>query len=625
MKFGKKIRLEQYSQWADQHLNYKSLKHILRTGPYDAFLEQLTKEIAKVNNFYHSKEAEYNEMLLDITRELDEEEDEDEDPDNREHPEEQLEQLMKLCKQIDLLRKYVLLNSLAVSNACKKYKKKAKKTPPQALLDKQTYTNSMLMQQMLQEIDRVSKRILSKLKRQEKDHDSNVRSPIRSPTLAPSPLSEAHLASSPPSMTPLSAISRSATPPLHSISTDVSTPASPGGGREALTSSQSEVRSFMSPRIPRASSQGSVSLPFCPLCGNPLSNNCVLICGHSFCWSCLVTSSPTLGICPVCKRELSMDPANIQLSPLCEMFASLKTSPKYQSLMTALKTVPPASTPAKIKLLQLPGACIGGTYGLSRGTMSAVTRLEKIINHVNTHHVDCSFVAFTGDQAEHGTTDEYEALKDALKKLQVPYLLTVGDRDVRSQFLEVFPEFSDENGFVQYEVQSELGDLIVVDCVPADLKGSEGGIHLRDSRISWLKKRLEEAKTLGKAVYLFINDPPHRLFSNDPGNDDLELLQGDTGKYAKELANLIINYKSVVRQIFVGDDEVKPFNGIWGGITFSSICDQMKPKRRGSIGTRDTTNSSANTSQPAVSTELIYHEASLEKQLCLVQQCSMTF
>ncbi len=82
-------------------------------------------------------------------------------------------------------------------------------------------------------------------------------------------------------------------------------------------------------------------------------------------------------------------------------------------------------------------------------------RLEAAIADINRHHGDAELCLFTGDLADRGAPEAYEALRETLAALQVPYRLTLGNHDDRGNFLRAFPEAPrDEHGFVQTVVST---------------------------------------------------------------------------------------------------------------------------------------------------------------------------
>ena len=156
MKFGKRLREQSHPAWAKEYLPYEALKTIVdriadgeaAKGQFDAegeFLTQLLNSIAAVDAFYAEREAEYakrlgvlaqilsnpNSWLLKCPElELDQGADVDfprlvgrmeagvHAPATQR---EALDAFLALCADIDLLRKFSVLNALGVTKICKKH------------------------------------------------------------------------------------------------------------------------------------------------------------------------------------------------------------------------------------------------------------------------------------------------------------------------------------------------------------------------------------------------------------------------------------------------------------------------------------------------------------------------
>ncbi len=65
-------------------------------------------------------------------------------------------------------------------------------------------------------------------------------------------------------------------------------------------------------------------------------------------------------------------------------------------------------------------------------------RLEAAIADINRHHGDAELCLFTGDLADRGAPEAYEALRETLAALRVSYRLTIGNHDDRDKFLRAF-------------------------------------------------------------------------------------------------------------------------------------------------------------------------------------------
>jgi len=186
-------------------------------------------------------------------------------------------------------------------------------------------------------------------------------------------------------------------------------------------------------------------------------------------------------------------------------------------------------------------------------------RLEAAIADINAHHGDAELCLFTGDLADHGTPEAYDALRETLAALRVPYRLTIGNHDDRTAFQRAFPEAPrDAHGFVQTVVTTGAGAIVVLDThEPGQVSGS-----FCAKRQAWLRARLAEAT--GRPAYLFMHHPP--LDIGIPSLDRIGLVDKQGFAAALEGAGA-----GGVRQIFFGHVH-RPVSGSWRGIPYAALC-----------------------------------------------------
>ncbi len=184
-------------------------------------------------------------------------------------------------------------------------------------------------------------------------------------------------------------------------------------------------------------------------------------------------------------------------------------------------------------------------------------RLEAAIADINRHHDDAELCLFTGDLADHGAPEAYDALRDTLAALGVPYRLTIGNHDDRNAFLRAFPDAPrDEHGFVQSVVSTDAGHIVVLDTHEPD----QGSGSFCATRQAWLKARLKAAA--GQPVYLFMHHPP--LDIGIPSLDRIGLV--DKQGFTEAVAGA-----ADIRHIFFGHVH-RPVSGSWRGIAYSALC-----------------------------------------------------
>ena len=184
-------------------------------------------------------------------------------------------------------------------------------------------------------------------------------------------------------------------------------------------------------------------------------------------------------------------------------------------------------------------------------------RLEAAIADINRHHGDAELCLLTGDLADRGDPEAYDALRETLATLQVPYRMTIGNHDDREAFRRAFPEAPcDEHGFVQSIHSTDAGHIIMLDThQPNQDSGS-----FCAKRQAWLKARLEA--TSGRPVYLFMHHPP--LDIGIPSLDAIGLV--DKPGFTEAVAGA-----ANIRHIFFGHVH-RPVSGSWRGIPYSALC-----------------------------------------------------
>ncbi|GAB5470967.1 MAG: phosphodiesterase [Rhodospirillales bacterium] len=184
-------------------------------------------------------------------------------------------------------------------------------------------------------------------------------------------------------------------------------------------------------------------------------------------------------------------------------------------------------------------------------------RLAPAIDTINRQHGDAKAVFVTGDLTHWGEASAYQALRDLLSGLRVPYHLLLGNHDQRGAFHATFPEVPrDAAGFVQYEVALESGVCLALDTLQ---DGTTPG-RLCPDRLAWLADRLQAHRE--RDLFIFLHHPPFDV--GIPGMDRLRLLEGD------EDLRTLLSAQGRVRHIFFGHVH-RPIAGSWAGIGVSSL------------------------------------------------------
>ena len=127
-------------------------------------------------------------------------------------------------------------------------------------------------------------------------------------------------------------------------------------------------------------------------------------------------------------------------------------------------------------------------------------RLDKTIAAVAAYRPD--LVLATGDLTENGDPPSYERLREAFAALPCPILATVGNHDLRANFLAAFPETLTNDGFVQYVIEDFPLRIVVLDTLE---EGRHGGAFC-ETRAAWLEARLLEAPK--RPTLIALHHPP---------------------------------------------------------------------------------------------------------------------
>lgn len=147
-------------------------------------------------------------------------------------------------------------------------------------------------------------------------------------------------------------------------------------------------------------------------------------------------------------------------------------------------------------------------------------RLPRAIDDINRKQPDAAFVVVTGDLAHLGEAAAYAELRAILGRLVMPCHLVIGNHDSRGEFLAAFPNSPrDENGFVQYVVETPLADCVMLDSVVA---GDHGGL-LCERRLTWLDRVLTERAD--RDLLLFVHHPPFDI--GLPPLDSIRMMNGE--------------------------------------------------------------------------------------------------
>ncbi|MEM6945249.1 MAG: phosphodiesterase [Pseudomonadota bacterium] len=196
--------------------------------------------------------------------------------------------------------------------------------------------------------------------------------------------------------------------------------------------------------------------------------------------------------------------------------------------------------------LTTPGNTIGGR--------DPNANFERALEHALTTHGDADALFITGDLSDWGERSDYERLKARLVDLGIPVHLCIGNHDDRSTFLEVFPEYAGEAGFVQSVVPLPVGHAVTLDTWGPETHAG----HFCEARANWLKRQLA---TLDGPVWLFMHHNP--VPTGVAPMDRIMLLD------AARFADTIMPHRAKIRHIFHGHCHLA-LSGSLHGIPFSA-------------------------------------------------------
>jgi Icc protein len=148
------------------------------------------------------------------------------------------------------------------------------------------------------------------------------------------------------------------------------------------------------------------------------------------------------------------------------------------------------------------------------GDLHMVTRDEQnyrdflsLVDEVNngTRH-SVHFAYFPGDNADHGKTEEYEAVRDGLDRLAIPYFSIVGDHDVHFRSFDNYLRFMSPRTHYDFRIGPYRFFAL-------NAHDSANPKHrdLLPPQLSWLSQGLVHASSNGEFCVFFLHCYPGEL------------------------------------------------------------------------------------------------------------------
>ena len=139
--------------------------------------------------------------------------------------------------------------------------------------------------------------------------------------------------------------------------------------------------------------------------------------------------------------------------------------------------------------------------------------LKKSVLQINKFYYLAYFVIYTGDLSHTGHKEEYTLTKSIMDELQVPYLITAGNRDSVKNLVNEFDLTSIKNldqHFIQYSADITSYRLVSVDASSQD---SNLGF-LNFQKLAHLDKLLR--RNPDRPTIIFMHHPPITLSNSNP-------------------------------------------------------------------------------------------------------------
>lgn len=159
-------------------------------------------------------------------------------------------------------------------------------------------------------------------------------------------------------------------------------------------------------------------------------------------------------------------------------------------------------------IAQITDLHVVGKDQLCQGRVPTNAQLQQAVAHINGLDPRPDVVLASGDLTDHGTAEEYEALREILAPLLPPVYLIPGNHDRRDVFLEAFADhaYLPRPGapFAHYVIDAYPIRFVALDTT---IPGQHHGL-LCDERLAWLDAVLRAVPD--QPTLIFMHHPPFR-------------------------------------------------------------------------------------------------------------------
>jgi hypothetical protein len=133
--------------------------------------------------------------------------------------------------------------------------------------------------------------------------------------------------------------------------------------------------------------------------------------------------------------------------------------------------------------------------------------LLTLVDEVNSSMgLSIDFLYLPGDNADHGKAEEYEAVRDGLDRLLLPWHSIIGDHDVQPRSFNNYLSYLSQRTYYEFKVGNY--QFLALNAFAA---ASPKPFDLQPQQLNWLEQRLAEASAKNQRSVLFLHVYPSEL------------------------------------------------------------------------------------------------------------------